>query len=48
MIEKWKNEFEKYGLEAKDKLTVKLLEELSEKLSRIIELLEGQGKIRPG
>ena len=41
------NEFEKYGLENKDKLVVKLLEEMNDKLARIIDLLESQGRIRP-
>jgi hypothetical protein len=39
--------FEKYGLESKDKLVVDLLEEMNDKLARIIELLESQGRIRP-
>jgi hypothetical protein len=35
------NEFEKVGLEKKDKIIIELLE-------RIIELLEGMGRMRPG
>jgi len=41
------NEFEKAGLDRKDKLVVNLLEDMNEKLARIIELLEEQGRIRP-
>jgi len=41
-----KDAFKHYGQENKE--TLDLLEELSDKLSRIIELLEGQGTIRPG
>jgi hypothetical protein len=41
-----KDAFKHYGSE--NKATLDLLEELSDKLSRIIELLEGQGTIRPG
>jgi len=36
-----------YGLEAKDKAVVDLLEEMNEKLARIVELLESQGRVRP-
>jgi len=39
------NEFEKYGMTAKEKLVYDLLES---KLDRIIELLEKQGALRPG
>jgi len=40
--------FEKFGLEGKDKLVVELLEGINEKLARLIEILEGQGRVRPG
>lgn len=39
--------FDEYALEAKDKAVVKLLKEMNEKLARIVELLESQGRIRP-
>jgi hypothetical protein len=40
--------FQKYGIDGKDKVIVELLEEMNEHLARIVELLEGQGRIRPG
>jgi hypothetical protein len=39
--------FEKFGMESKDKAVVELLEEMNDKLARIIDLLEGQGRVRP-
>lgn len=39
---------ERYGLSAKDKAIVELLEETNEHLERIVELLERQGRIQPG
>jgi hypothetical protein len=41
------NSFAKYDLKSKDKLIVELLEQMNEKLSRIIVLLEKQGRISP-
>jgi hypothetical protein len=41
------SDFEKQGMERKDRLTIKVLEAIDEKLARIIELLEAQGRVRP-
>ena len=42
------NALKNYDLEKKDRMIVDLLESLDEKLARIIELLESQGRVRPG
>lgn len=34
-------------MDGKDKVMVELLEEMNDHLIRIIELLEGQGRVRP-
>lgn len=42
-----KDALKHYGLDAKDKAVVELLEEMNDHLLRIIELLEAQGRVRP-
>lgn len=42
------NEFEKIGLDEKDRLVIRLLEEINEKLAVLIDIMAGQGRIRPG
>jgi hypothetical protein len=41
------NEFEDFNLDIKEKAQIKVLRSIDEKLGRIIELLETQGRIRP-
>ena len=41
------NELEDYGLDKQDRAMIKILREINDKLARLIELTEAQGRVRP-